>query len=375
MSRPRAIVCGTTFGQVYLEAFAATGFPFELAGILAGGSARSAACARHYGVPLFTDVAQLPDVQAACVVVRSELLGGAGVRIARQLMERGIHVLQEHPLHHDELAACLREARARRVVYQLTSFYGHLPPVRRFIRAAHELLGRHRLVFIDAVCGFQVAYALFDILGEILGGLRPWAFSAGSSPPAGRPFRSVEGLVAGVPFTLRIQNQLDPRDPDGGAHLLHRITLGTDAGQLTLAGTHGPLLWAARPRLPGGVRDPDGVPLWSAAGLAALQDDDAGLPSSVVLGPAEVPGWPELFTAAWPAAAGGGLRRLHEAITAGENLLPRGQYYLALCLLWQDLAACLGPPELVSGNEPAVLSATDLAAVSAAAAAEGGPPG
>jgi thiazolinyl imide reductase len=318
--------------------------------------------ARRYGVPHFTDVDQIPDdVDAACVVIRSGLLGGEGTAIAQRLMARGIHVLQEHPLHHDELAACLRKSRESLSVYQLNSFYVQLAPVRGFIAAARELLSRHQPVFADAVCGFQVGYALFDILGQVLGGVRPWAFSAlpaggdtavghlsGQSSTAG-PFRSVAGTLAGVPFTLRIQNQLDPADPDNCAHLFQRVTIGTDAGQLTLVGTHGPVVWAARPRLPGRAR---------ASG--------DGLPSSVVLGPAEVPGWPELFSTVWPAGAGRAMRCLRDAIVSGHDPLRQGQYHLALCLLWQDLAACVGPPELISCAEPGVLSADGLAALIAA---------
>ena len=361
---PPAIVCGTTFGQVYLAALASPGAPFRLAGILSRGSSRSASYARRYGVPHFTDLNQIPDdVAAACVVIRSGLLGGNGTMIAQQLMARGIHVVQEHPVHHDELAACLRQSRASHAVYQLNSFYVHLAPVRRFIGAARELLSRHRPVFADAICGFQVGYALFDILGQALGGLRPWEFSAlPARGNAGGPFRSVAGVLAGVPLTLRIQNELDPADPDNYSHLFHRITIGTEAGQLTLVGTHGPVVWSARPRLPMRADRPGGTsPL-----------DSTDLPSSVVLGATEVPGWPEIFRTVWPAGAGQALRCLRDAISAGDDSLRGGQYHLALCLLWQDLAACLGPPDLVSRAEPTVLSVSDLAALVAAAEGAGG---
>ncbi|GAB3934995.1 hypothetical protein GCM10027614_09000 [Micromonospora vulcania] len=262
--KPRVLVAGTKFGQVYLQAFRQPDFPFELAGILAGGSARSVACARHYDVPLWTDVAQVPDdVTLACVVIRGGLLGGPGGEVARALMERGLHVLQEHPLHHDELVECLRTAGRAGVVYHLNSFYVHTAPVRRFLAAARALLARQPARYVDAACGFQVAYALLDILGQALGGVRPW----GLAPPVELPeqvrrlsrvdvpFRSIDGVLAGVPLTLRVQNQMDPADPDNYAHLLHRVTIGTEAGNLTLVGTHGPTVWSPRPDFPQQVQD------------------------------------------------------------------------------------------------------------------------
>lgn len=362
------IVCGTRFGQVYLEAFRTTTLPIRLTGVLARGSERSRACAERYRVPLYTDPQQLPDrVQIACVVVRGRLLGGAGTDLAGQLMARGVHVLQEHPLHHDELAECLRQARRHGVVHRLNPFYRHLPPVRRFLGAARELLRRQRPRYVDAACGFQLAYSLLDILGLALSGLRPWAFD----PPAplrpelrsatglDLPFRSLDGVLAGVPTTLRIQNQLDPADPDNNAHLLHRVTIGTEAGNLTLVGTHGPVVWTARPDFPREVADP---------GAAAHFDrgfDAAAPPSAVVLGPTVVPSYEEVFGTVWPVGVATAVDELREEIRRRPDRTS-GQYHLTLCQLWQEISTLLGPPELVSAESPETLGRPDLEALARA---------
>jgi len=371
----RVVVCGTTFGQVYLEAFRDTRLPFRLAGVLAQGSQRSRACADHYGAPLYTDVDELPDdVDIACVVVRGGLLGGRGVELVRRLLERGVHVLQEHPLHHDELAACLRLARARGVVYQLNSFYVHVAPARRFIAAARELLRLQPALYVDAACGFQLAYSLLDVLASMLGGVRPWALAdlapasselrdLGRAEP---PFRSLAGVIAGVPLTLLVQNQLDPSDPDNFAHLMHRVTLGTESGSLMLVNTHGPVVWSPRPRYPRIPRDPAAGPYFAGTGGPGLEEA-----SAVVVGPAVAPRYGEIFTSEWPAAIGRALLRLREAILAGEDPLRRGQHHLALCRLWQDVASRLGPPELLDGTEPRTLSGDELAGLAVAAEAAG----
>jgi thiazolinyl imide reductase len=365
----RVLVCGTRFGQVYLEAFRDPDLPFTLAGILATGSERSRACAQRYGAPLYTDPDQLPDdIDMACVVIRGGLLGGQGSALAQALMGRGIHVLQEHPLHHDELAECLRQARRNRVTYQLNSFYVNVAPVRRFLAAAGELLARQPALYVDAACGFQMAYSLLDILGRALGGIGPWALGDVAAPAGGGaadrdvPFRSVDAVLAGVPATLRVQNQMDPADPDNYAHLMHRVTIGVEAGSLTLVGTHGPTVWTARPEFPREVGGPAARPHFEEPA-----GGDRPAPSASVLGPAEVPDYGEVFAKIWPAGVGRALGAMREAIESGADPLRQGQYHLSLCRVWQDLARRLGPPELLATEPPRMLTADALDAVAAAA--------
>lgn len=373
--RMRVVVCGTIFGQVYLEAFRRGALPFELAGILSRGSELSRRCAAQHGVPLFTAPEQLPDdIDIACVVVRAGLLGGRGSALANALMERGIHVLQEHPLHGDELAACLRQARRHRVIYHLNSFYIHVGPVMRFIGAARELLRCQPPLYVDAECGFQMAYSLFDILGQALGAVRPWALSPAPPPPRelrgqthlDAPFRSLEGLLARVPLTLRVQNQLDPSDPDNHAHRMHRVTLGTEGGSLTLVDTHGPTLWSPRPHFPRDARGREAQPHFSTSGGADGSAASA-VPSVLALGPLDAPSYREIFGAVWSVGVRRALLELRRAILQGADPLRSGQYHLSLCELWQDVTERLGPPDLLRCAEPRPLAPAELAAMAKAA--------
>ncbi|MEU4408604.1 Gfo/Idh/MocA family oxidoreductase [Streptosporangium sp. NPDC023963] len=359
--RPRVIVCGTGFGRVHLAALERPGTPFELAGVLARGGERSRLCAERAGVPLFTDVDETPDdVDLACVVLLADVNGGPGSQVAARLMERGVHVLQEAPLLHDELAASLRAARRNRVVFRVNTHYVHLDPVRRFVAAARTLLARGPALFVDAACGVQVSYTMFDILGQALGGLRPWGFAEpGGLPEAVRrlsesapPFRTVEGVLAGVPLTLRVQNQLHPADPDNHAHLLHRITLGTEGGTLTLVNTHGPVLWSPRPHLPARARE--------LTALDGAEDEHLDFPSCVPIGPARAPSYREILGEMWPAGAGRAIDAAWEAVRNNRDPLKEGQYHLSVSKAWQDVAAVLGYPERLAGPPPSPLSAGDL---------------
>lgn len=363
----RTVVCGTVFGHFYLEALrreaSRTPSPaFVLAGILAGGGPRSRACAAEYDVPYYTRVDQLPeDIDAACVVVRSAVAGGPGGELARALLARGVHVLQEQPAHPDEVAHCLRLARAHGVQYRLNSFYPHVEPVRRFLAGARALRTLRPVRHVDAACSSQVLFPLLDILGSALGGLGPWAFADPPSVAEVRaatgtavPFRQVHGAITGVALTLTVQNQLDPADPDNHAHLLHRVSLGTDAGTLTLADTHGPVLWT--PRLHVG-RDQDGRLALEGPGTAHL-----GQPTSAFLGAPQPEPFRRTFAELWPDAVRRALGELRAAIAEGAPGSPAGQYTLTLCRMWLDLTTRLGRPELISGTYAPPVHPSDLTA-------------
>lgn len=355
--RLRAVVCGSTFGQVYLRSFELGGSPFELGGILAQGSARSRTCAKRFGVPFYTRVDQLPDdIQLACVVVRSGAMGGHGTELAKTLMARRINILQEHPVHHDELADCLGYAQRHGVIYRVNSFYPWLASVRRFIAAGQRMLACRQPLFVDAACSVQVAYPLFDILGQILGGLRPWELRAPSqNHTQGAAFRALEGVIAGIPFTLRVQNQIDPSDPDNHLHLLHRITLGADGATLTLVDTHGPVIFQPALYIPPLLKD---VFDMEQADMPQLD-----LASSAPLGPMASPTFREIFGTIWPDGVRAALCDLHAAIVHSQDPRQLGQYQLAVCRLWQETTSTLGYPELVQHPTTQPFSSGEIAEI------------
>jgi pyochelin biosynthetic protein PchG len=360
-ARPlRVVVCGAVFGQVYLEAFRPRGYPIELAGILARGSARAAACARHYGVPLFTAIDDLPrEIDAACVVVRGRILGGKGTELAHALLRRGLHVIQEHPVHPDELAESLRIARASGVQYRLNSFYVNVGPVRRFMGAVRELSRSQRPLFVDAACGCQLSFSLLEMLAMSLRGVRPWSIDPPRHRP-GEPFVTVTGLLAGVPFTIRIQNQLDPADPDGYSYFLHRVDIGFAPGSLALVDTHGPVVWTPRPQFPHEVRQLDATPQFASAPIDA--------PRTQLIGPAEAPSFEEIFRDLWPAGVLRALLDLRRAIADRRDPLRDGQALLSVAELWRDMLALVGPPELVRGEPIQAAGAAALEALRQAGA-------
>ncbi|MFF2523477.1 Gfo/Idh/MocA family oxidoreductase [Streptomyces liangshanensis] len=349
----RVLVCGTNFGRFYAEAVRARP-GYALAGILGRGSAASRTYAQSLGVPFYTDAAELPaGIDAACVAVSSAISGGGGTELARALMDRGIHVLQEHPVHLTELTDNLTHARRRGVRYRLNTHYPHVAPVRAFVDAARRLVAQQRPLFVDAATPIHLMHPLVDILGQALGALRPWRFADPAPLPAGigpQPFRSLHGLFAGVPLTLRVHHQLDPSDRDNHALHWHRISVGTEGGVLTLADTHGPVLWS--PRLHIG-RDADRRFVLDGPGTGRL-----GFGTTAVIGSTGT--FRTVFSDLWPEAIGSALDAFRDAVTQGGDALRAGQYELAVCRIWSDLAARLGPPDIVRPAVPRPLSVSDV---------------
>ncbi|WP_342222169.1 Gfo/Idh/MocA family oxidoreductase, partial [Nocardia farcinica] len=80
---PRVVVCGTSFGRVYLRAVQADP-DVELAGIVSRGSATSREIAKTSGVPHYCGVDELPgDIDIACVAVRAGDVQAARPRCRR----------------------------------------------------------------------------------------------------------------------------------------------------------------------------------------------------------------------------------------------------------------------------------------------------
>ncbi len=361
---PKVVVCGTSFGRVYLQA-AHEDPNVELAGVVSRGSAASLDCAKTYGVPHYTGIDALPDdIDIACVAVRAGVAGGDGAALAQSLLARGIHVLQEHLLHPDELAECLRTAREYGVRYRLNAFYPQLRPVQLFLRAAELLRERQQPLHVDAVAGGQMVYPLLDMIGRAVGRLRPWALSEPAPVPpelaalADRPmpYTHLTGVIGGVPLSLRVQNQIHPADPDNHALLLHRLAIAFDSGVLTLADTHGPVLWS--PRLHTG-RDEAGRLIMAGPGTERL-----AVPTTEVLEPADIPTFRTVFDELWPQSVRTALAQLRADIADPRRSIGAGQWAVTVTAIWQRLTTAIGQPELIRPPAPTPVPLPELLAAS-----------
>lgn len=349
----RVLVCGSTFGQFYLAALRQHPEMFDIVGLLAAGSARSRECAVRQNIPCYDQFDQLPaGIDLACVVLRSSVMGGNGSELAQQLMARGVNILQEQPVHHDEVVANLRHARQYQVQYRVGNLYPHLTAVKVFIQMVQTLKRRQTPQFIDAACASQVAFPLVTLLAESLGQTRPWRIEAATGGDG--PFQLLSGELGGVPLTLRVHNEVDPQDPDNHFHLLHQIAIGFPAGRITLADTQGPVLWSPRLHIPQVVkRDFD----FSTAEAAHLME-----PTGTMLDASQCHSWRDALSQHWPQAIAVDLLAFGQDLLAEERVTHSPQKLLTHCQIWQGLTQALGYPRLNANQEfqPLALSALQL---------------
>lgn len=199
-------------------------------------------------IPLWTHPEQIPkDIDIACVVVRSTVAGGEGSQIAAALLARGIHVLQEHPPHPDDIARLQDLARQHDVLYWVNSFYPHLPAGRCWIEKAQRvstLLHGERPAVAHLATSRQLLYSTLDMLMQACGVTDAGRLTVTTQANAADSFTTVGlHLPDAGQATLRLQNWLDPADPDMFSLVMHQATLFWPSGYLTLAASHGPVVW------------------------------------------------------------------------------------------------------------------------------------
>lgn len=242
----RVGLAGTRFGQFYAEAIGR--HPrFELVAIAARGSERSRMVAEHYGVPLVESLLEAPGgIDLACVAVSSQVMGGPGSEIARELLDHGIHVLMEQPLHHREITECVKIARRNNVSFQVGDLYLRLSRVRQFVSMVKDLSALEPMTCLNLEFSNLVSFPVANLLVELVSGARPCSFEA-SGRPGSNPFVMVRGQVAGTPLNLVVHNSTDPEVSDADLPVLFEVTAWFPSGRLSLRDPHGPIEW--RPTL------------------------------------------------------------------------------------------------------------------------------
>lgn len=170
------------------------------------------------------------------------------VIIPYSLLEKGINVIQEHPIDIDDYIMCIKIAQKNCCMYRLNTFYPQLSNVKQFIFLAGKLREKNDVQYINAECSVHVLFPLIDILGRAIGGLRPWKFERVEETYKNSPFCIIYGSIYNIPICINVQNQMDPSDPENSVLLFHKISLYTECGNLTMIGTNSDIMWEPRIR-------------------------------------------------------------------------------------------------------------------------------
>jgi NAD-dependent oxidoreductase involved in siderophore biosynthesis len=182
---------------------------------------------------------------------------------------------------------------------------------------------------------------LFTILSTVVGPLTPARIMV---PPLLKSTESTESsFVAGrivlpdVTVDLLIQNELCANDPDNHARLLLAITVGSDAGELVLAHTHGSTRWHRRPHVKAG---------WTDVQIAE--------PVGIDFEPTTA----EVRNELWPDAVRLAAADFIESIDRARTMI--SQRFVRATRLWSDFTSAMGPATLIDPEPPARVSASGL---------------
>ncbi len=350
MDRLRAVVCGATFGRLYVAGLRLRPLSYELVGMLSRGSEQSRDVARSQGVPLCTDIEDLPDHDVSFVVVRSGVMGGQGTGLAQRFLAAGKHVVTEHPVHRSDAVSCYREAARSGRAFIVNSFYRHSSTIKTFLKMAEALRIRYGIIHVQAECSIHFLYSMIDIVGRVAGGFTPWSLDLRGAES--EVFTTVLASFRNVPVSFRVVNRMNPTSPDDFAHAGHRVTVFTSAGTLVLTETDGRILWhpnIVSPRSAQGVLDVDADERLSSAVLHEELTVEADVTRR------------SLFELVWPSAVAEFLDDALRQINHPTERAHEAEYTLALCSVWAQMGGLLGSSqELGSQMSPTHLSLARL---------------
>jgi thiazolinyl reductase component of yersiniabactin synthetase len=245
----QVLLCGTNYGAQYVQALWNCAGGMRLAGILSRGSERSRALARQLGTSHFTALVDVVagSIDAAIVAVPGE----DGVKLVMALLERGVHVMAEHPWEPEALDKAIAAAQTKKLAFNVNSHFGDLECVDLFLRHA-DRGAQAPPIFLNLAVNTRTLYSAIDIVGRLLflNAPRPFQFTP-ASPSAADPsspafFATVHGLIGDVPIAIHCQRYSSAVDDGLATFVNHRVVLGFMDGNLMLGDTFGPLVWMPR---------------------------------------------------------------------------------------------------------------------------------
>ncbi|EES41355.1 thiazolinyl imide reductase [Staphylococcus caprae M23864:W1] len=323
---------------------------YEIVGILSKGSKQSKKCSEKYQVPLYTNLNDIDvtKIDIVIIVIRSAIVGGKGSEIAKYFLNKGVHVIQEQPVHSDDIVQSLKTMRNQDCLYMINTFYPYIETVKKFIQFAQKISRKCSLKYIEASCSIQVLYPLLDILNQSLEGLSPASLHDKKIQTGF--FTQVFGEIKNVPFDIKIQNQLDTSNPDNYFHIFHKITFYYESGRLTLNDTNQGVSWYPRVFIP---NDEEG-------NLNLYIDNTLlNLPVSENINTHDYT-YKNVYEEVWPRSIKNTIERFEDYIQKPKDLNVYLQQLFTLCQLWKEISQLIGPIETINGTKISSLTLNEI---------------
>ncbi len=240
MNAHSVLICGTNYGRTYLEAAQLRPDTYIVRGILARGSERSTTLAGESRLPLYTSVSQVPDfIDIACVVVGSSVEG-----VVTGLLNRGIHILAEHPQRPETLKLDLDKAAKQNLCLHVNPHFSDLTAPVAFIRHCGERLQESEPRMIQVIAADRALYGTLDLIHQSFGSLSTLRLDGVDTKGE---FIVIDGTFGRSSLSLWLQSARDGnhRIPDGSSRYSvdMRVAIVFGTGTLSLLSLAGPVIW------------------------------------------------------------------------------------------------------------------------------------
>ncbi len=238
----KILVCGDTSCQITLDALQGLKGEFEIVGLLARETKVNQQCAQYYKIKLYSNVAELPnDIQLA--MITSSVINTppeASAELVEKLLEHGLHVLQEQPVNYEDIIRWMKIARKNHLCYAVGNPLVYLSSLAAFGNCMAMLTKQTKITHIDIDLDIGIVYSIIHLLIDSLPQTR--MFTIKSQTSVSNENSIVNGELGGIPFLFRIRSRCSP---ESGLLFpqLHRLTIGTCNGNLSVTGLAGTIVW------------------------------------------------------------------------------------------------------------------------------------
>lgn len=337
----KVIVCGASFGQFYMEALYRQSEHFEVLGLYARESERNISCAKIYGVKLYTELQDVPEeVELAIVVMRSGILGGIGNDVVKYFLSKGVHVIQEFPIHPEDVAQHYKLARKNNVNYYIGDFYLKLPQVKKFIETAKLLNMLTPILHIKMGMATQLSFPGVMMLREILDNKHIELKCVTNNETM---FQVLVGYAGKTSLTVEVQSEVDLLDPDSSMCMFQALTLIYETGRLVMADPFGPIYWYPR------VRTSTSIYANGEAGRSVAVSN--GLQMAMRLGCYEAVNYTNIQSQLWIETIQKDLMDMLSGIENKKLYMKKAQKDISGTKQWNEVNKLVGFPRKVERNQ------------------------
>jgi thiazolinyl imide reductase len=160
-----------------------------------------------------------------------------------ELLDRGIHVLAEHPLGVVEMQEALNLARENGCAFQVNAHFGDLDAPQAFFRAMTRQQQHGPVLHYSLILNPRTLYSGLDLLGRAHGSLAGARVEPGLPGGKNESFRPLNIQLGGTDVSLLCQNFVSEQDDGTDSLISHHLVAIFRQGNLQLCESYGPVLW------------------------------------------------------------------------------------------------------------------------------------